>query len=610
MLRKQGLLRTIALALLLVCVTPLAAPTQDAKTAAPRVASIEQRVDAFLARLEARRKEQGVIGASVVIVQGDRVVRSTGLGVRSLNSDEPITDETVFALASVTKHFTAMAVAMLVSDGKMSFEDHPRRFVPSFRLQDPEADANLNMIDLLAHRSGLDRSDLTWLLAPFTQDELFELAFRSTPAAKLRERFMYNNAMYALAGAAVAGAGQTSYQHFMTERLFKPLGMSSTTVTFAGLTKSPNRAVGFGFNPKAGVRPLRPVNLKSIAGAGAINSTARDMGLWLKFLHSGGRIDETNRIEPKAFARVFESHAQVSADTSYGLGFFLRNRSGVLVAEHGGNVPGYTSQVVHVPDRALSFALLTNQNSSRLGAMARELFWEVVVRPEIAATSKSSAPKQTPKPAPKKSQAAVAIESERLIGRFFSSQGAEFEVRPSGSDLVAVFARQPPYPLKQTQTNRFDLSGLKGFSVAFAESQAMPGRIVALLRQPPPMPPNMQFLKRDDVWLARAGEQYHGSDKELIGVLSRQQSDHDDGDHPDPGWSGAGHYRSAAACVAERERRSVPARRIAVRGAASVQAHRRRTHRRFYADAAECSAGDDGGDHAGRRRFRGGPRDP
>ncbi len=126
----------------------------------------------------------------------------------------------------------------------MSFEDHPRRFVPSFRLQDPEANANLNMIDLLAHRSGLDRSDLTWLLAPFTQDELFELAFRSTPAAKLRERFMYNNAMYALAGAAVAGAAQTSYQHFMTERLFKPLGMSSTTVTFAGLTKSPNRAVG------------------------------------------------------------------------------------------------------------------------------------------------------------------------------------------------------------------------------------------------------------------------------------------------------------------------------------------------------------------------------
>ena len=95
-----------------------------------------------------------------------------------------------------------MAVALTVSDGKMAFEDHPRRYVPYFRLQDPEADAQINMIDLLAHRSGLDRSDWTWILAPFTQDEMFELAYRAKPAATLRERFLYNNTMYALAGAA------------------------------------------------------------------------------------------------------------------------------------------------------------------------------------------------------------------------------------------------------------------------------------------------------------------------------------------------------------------------------------------------------------------------
>ena len=235
MLRKQGLLRTIALALLLVCVTPLAAQAQDANPAPPPVASIEQRVDAFIKRLEARRKEQGVVGAAIVVAQGDRIVRSAGFGVRGLDLREAVTEDTVFALGSVTKQFTAMAVALMVSNGKMTFEDHPRRFVPSFRLQDPEANAGLNMIDLLAHRSGLDRSDVTWLLAPFTQDELFELAFRSRPAAKLRERFLYNNAMYALAGAAVASAQQTSYERFVEEQLLKPLGMSSTTVTLDGL---------------------------------------------------------------------------------------------------------------------------------------------------------------------------------------------------------------------------------------------------------------------------------------------------------------------------------------------------------------------------------------
>ncbi len=145
----------------------------------------------------------------------------------------------MFAVGSVTKQFTAMAVALTVSEGKMAFEDHPRKYVPSFRLQDPEADAKLNMIDLLAHRSGLDRSDVTWLMAPFTQDELFELAYRSTPAAKLRERFLYNNAMYALAGTAAARAQQTTYESLLTERLLKPLGMASSTLTLAALTGEP-----------------------------------------------------------------------------------------------------------------------------------------------------------------------------------------------------------------------------------------------------------------------------------------------------------------------------------------------------------------------------------
>ena len=333
-----------------------------------------------------------MVGAAVVVAQGDRVVRATGLGTRSMDSSEPVTDETVFALGSVTKQFTAMAVALTVGEGKMAFEDHPRKYVPSFRLKDPEADAKLNIVDLLAHRSGLVQSDVAWLMAPFTLEEVLELAYRSTPAAKLRERFLYNNQMYALAGTAAARAQQIAYESLLTERLFKPIGMLSSTLTLAALTGSPNHAIGYGLPTTGRPTPAKLADLGSIAPAGALNSTARDMGAWLRFLNSRGRINGEAKVATAAYARLFEPHQQVSRSSSYGMGFFLQTRSGVLLAEHGGNVPGYTAQVAHAPDRGLSFALLTNQNSSKLGAIALELFWEIVVKPEVVPPTVTASP--------------------------------------------------------------------------------------------------------------------------------------------------------------------------------------------------------------------------
>ncbi|MGH6815996.1 MAG: serine hydrolase [Hyphomicrobiaceae bacterium] len=488
---------------LAAAVLAFAAPTfaQDAKPAAPvqTLAPIEQRIDTFITVLEERRKDLAVVGAAVVVAHGDRIVRTAGLGQRSLESPEPVTEDTVFALGSVTKQFTALAVALTVNDGKMTFEDHPRRFVPSFRLQDEEADAKLNMIDLLAHRSGLDRSDVAWLLAPFTQEELFALAYRAKPAAKLREQFLYNNAMYALAGAAVARAQQTTYERFVTERLLKPLGMSSSTLTLEGLTSSRNRAIGYSTSLAGKNEAAKPSDLAAIAPAGALNSTARDMGAWLRALNSRGRIGGETKIVQAAFARLLERHQPIGGGAYYGLGFicFVDPESGVLVAQHGGNVPGYTAHVVHVPERALSLAVLTNQTHSLLGPLAQNLFWEIVVKPEVAARP---------------------IPPDELAGQYFATYGGTFEVKKTESVLSAIFAGQPPYPLKATGANAFDLSGLNGFSLTFKESSEMPGRITVLLRQPPSHPGgNIRYLKTDDVWLARAKDGHSGPGKDLIG---------------------------------------------------------------------------------------------
>jgi CubicO group peptidase (beta-lactamase class C family) len=473
--------------------------------------SIERRVDLFIERLEQRRAELRVVGAAVVVAQRDQIVRISGLGVRSLDLGEAVTDETVFAVGSVTKQFTAMSIALAVSEGKLAFEDHPRKYVPAFHLRDPDADANINLIDLLTHRSGLGRSDLTWVLAPFTQAELIELAYRSQPAAKLRERFLYNNSMYMVAGAAVAAAYGMTYERLLTERLLAPLGMRSSTATFAGLTASANRAVGYDHTAAAAAKPAKLLNLDSIAPAGALNTTARDMGAWLIFLNSRGQSNNGPRIVPASFARIFEAQQAIGRDLAYGLGFFLETRSGVLIAHHGGNVHGYTAEVVHLPERALSFALLTNQDSSALGAVARDLFWDTVVKPDLpTATPPQQKPEAGTPPAP--------IASELLVGEYFGPAGAAFAVKKEGGDLVAVFAGQPPYPLKATGADAYDLTGLSGFSLTFAASAAMPGRFTAFLRQPLSHPGgNITYLKKDDAWLARVKAQYAGLEQELIG---------------------------------------------------------------------------------------------
>lgn len=487
------------------------ARAQETKPA-PRPAPIEQRVDAFVAALEARRQALNVVGAAIVVADGDRIVRVAGLGRRSLAGLAPVTAETVFAIGSVTKQFTAIAVALAVSEGRMAFEDHPRRFVPGFRLQDPDADARLNMIDLLAHRSGLGRSDVTWLLAPFTQAEMFELAYRAKPAAKLREKFLYNNTMYALAGAAVARAYDTTFERFMRERLLAPLGMKASTVTLAGLTAQGDRAVGYPNGKAEAAAALTPADLGSVAPAGAINSTAGDMGAWLRFLNAGGQ-SAALRIAPAVFARVFEAHQAIGDGSSYGLGFFLATRSGLLVASHGGNVPGFSAHVVHLPARGLSFALLTNQNESPLGAAAQELFWDLVVQPELPPAATAPQPKS---PAPPSSSDPIA--PERLVGEYFSTGAGTFEVKRNDGALAALFAGQPPYALKAAATNVYELSGLAGYAVTFAESRAMPGRIEVLLRQPPSNPAgNIAYLKTDDAWLVRARAQHGGEDAALIG---------------------------------------------------------------------------------------------
>jgi CubicO group peptidase (beta-lactamase class C family) len=443
----------------------------------------------------------------VVVAEGDRVLRIAGLGQRKAGAPEPVTEDTVFAAGSVTKMFTAVALALAVGEGKLAFEDRPRRFVPEFRLRDPEADAKLNLIDLLAHRSGLDRSDGTWLYVPFTQAELFQLAGRAMPAAKLREKFIYNNTMVTLAGEVVARAYGTSYERLLGERVLAPLGMQASTLTRAALLASSNHAEGYAGAASA-VKPVKAADLSAVVAAGGLNSTARDLGAWLRFLNERGQ-SANLRIAPAAFARLFERH---SADGGYGLGFYLETRRGLLVAHHPGNVPGYTAEIALVPEKALAMALLTNQDNSALAAVAMELFWALVVSPELPHARTAPA-------APPPAASGLPIAAERLVGHYFSNDDLAVEVKQADGALALLIPGAPPLPMKPLGVNLYELVGSGGFAMSAFQSEAMPGRIAAALKKPPSQPGgDIPLLKRDAAWLARARAQHGAPHAALIGA--------------------------------------------------------------------------------------------
>jgi len=233
----------IFLALLLIAapLVPQVAAQQAAKTQATAAAASTQNYTEALAAVEtaidARRKELGIPGLSLVIVKDDRVIYIKGLGLKDIDKKLPVTPETLFAIGSASKAFTAMAAVMSADEGLLSLEDSPKKFLPYFTLRDPEAAAKITLRDLLSHRSGLNRTDLAMVTNKLNREELIKVAGRAKPTNKLGEKFQYQNVMYAAAGEVVAKAQHSTWDRVMETKIFKPLGMKESNTTAAAIIR-------------------------------------------------------------------------------------------------------------------------------------------------------------------------------------------------------------------------------------------------------------------------------------------------------------------------------------------------------------------------------------
>ncbi len=179
-------------------------------------------------------------------IKDGKVVHLKGYGHRDVTSKAPVTPDTLFQIASTSKAFTALAVMMLVDEGKLKLADRPVTYVPDFKISSPATDQAITVFDLLTHRSGLPRTDAAWVIGQgLTRPELIRAIATLKPTAKLGAKWQYQNMLYVAVGEVAAAAAGTSFEQLVSDRLFKPLGMKAATFDHAKFLAAPDRVAGY-----------------------------------------------------------------------------------------------------------------------------------------------------------------------------------------------------------------------------------------------------------------------------------------------------------------------------------------------------------------------------
>ena len=313
-----------------------------------------------------------VPGCAIAAVRGGQVELAGGWGLRDREAGLPVTPDTLFAIGSVTKAFTATTIGALVDEGLLEWDRPLQEYVPSVRLHDPFVADRLTIVDLLSHRSGLPRHDLTWVGQPGRSRAEIVRCLRFLPLSRdLRQEFQYCNLGYLVAGHVVEALSGVRWEDFVRGRLLGPLGMRRTNLSVDEMLADDDHAVGY--TRRDGVIvPVQQRPLPAMAPAGAINSSAADMARWLLAQLAGGQLDGATVMSPATAKRQLTPHMLVPGSGempgltsyAYGLGWAIGRYREHDIALHAGGIDGFQTHCMLLPDDGIGVAVLTNTSAS------------------------------------------------------------------------------------------------------------------------------------------------------------------------------------------------------------------------------------------------------
>ena len=331
----------------------------------------DQRPAAFDAYTAQAFKDWGAVGLAVAVVKDGKVVFAKGYGVQELGKSAVVDTNTRFSIGSTTKAMTAAALGMLVDEGKVRWDDPVTRYLPWCQLSDPYVTREITVRDLLTHRAGLGGTDMLWYQSDNTPEDVLRLVRYAKPAYSFRSGWIYQNVMYATAGAVVAAASGMPWEEFIRTRIFVPLGMRGSVPTLAGTKGQPNVASPHD-RVKGTVQVIENASVDQVAAAGSVWSSVADMSKWMRFMIDSGRVDGKALLQPGTWNELltpvyvmpsgFYPSAQLTRPkfNTYALGWFQQDYAGRRLNYHTGSIDGMVAIIGIIPEERFGVYVLGN----------------------------------------------------------------------------------------------------------------------------------------------------------------------------------------------------------------------------------------------------------
>ncbi|MEW5854542.1 MAG: serine hydrolase [Myxococcota bacterium] len=332
---------------------------------------------AALAELD-RFIEQGmtdwaVPGVAIGVVKDGEVVLSKGYGLRDVEKKLPVTTRSLFAIGSTTKAFTATVLGTLVDEGKLDWEKPVAQYLPGFTMKDPYATLHITPRDLVTHTSGLPRHDLVWYNnLSLTRGEVVRRLRYLEPNKDLLRDWQYNNIMFMTAGYLAEHVTGKTWEQAVRDRILTPLQMTHTNFSVKDSAKDADHAEPYDERDEKLTRiPFRDIT--TAGPAGSINSCVDDMNRWLLLNLSGGAVDGKRVVSTGTLQEIHTPRAVIAAPpedpaipmAAYASGWFVDVYRGHRRIHHGGNIDGFSAEVMLFPDTNTGIVVLVNRNATR-----------------------------------------------------------------------------------------------------------------------------------------------------------------------------------------------------------------------------------------------------
>jgi CubicO group peptidase (beta-lactamase class C family) len=363
---------------LILCIAALQATAQQSKTVDPRFKGLDTAFQRVL-------KSWHAAGFAVAVIQKNKVIYAKGFGYRDIAGKQPVTANTLFAIGSCTKAFTATLIGKLEKDGKLDIDKPVGNYLPSLKFYNDAMNNTITLRDMMSHHTGLPRHDFSWYFfnSPST-DSLVQRIQYMEPTYGVRQQWQYNNFMFAAQGDLIAKLSGKSWGDNIRENFFIPLGMDRSDVTIPDMQKTDDIATGYGLKKDSIIKKLEYYNINGMSPAGAINSSANDMAKWVTAWINDGKYNGKEIIPASFRTEAISSQSIISGGlptkeqpdiyfSTYGFGWFMASYKGHYRVEHGGNIDGFSASTCFFPSDSIGIVVLSNQNSSTVPSIVRNL---------------------------------------------------------------------------------------------------------------------------------------------------------------------------------------------------------------------------------------------